>query len=73
MPKSERGINQTKHLELQDLKAKLTTEINHRNSEHAAVIRELKADLEKQMKNTEQTKRALEKSMADLQNKEERA
>ncbi|KAF4770701.1 hypothetical protein HAV15_013210 [Penicillium sp. str.  len=59
--------------ELQSLKSKLTAEISHRNSEHAALIRELKADLEKQMKKSEQDKRALEKSMADLHDEEERA
>ncbi|KAJ5169243.1 uncharacterized protein N7482_004837 [Penicillium canariense] len=59
--------------ELQNLKAKLAAEVDQRNAEHAAAIRELKADLEKQMKKAEQDKRALEKSMADLHNDEERA
>ncbi|KAJ5442073.1 hypothetical protein N7445_005080 [Penicillium cf. griseofulvum] len=59
--------------ELKRLKKAIETEIAQKNTKHAAEMQELKADLEKQMRKTEQDKQALQKSMNDFHKDEERA
>lgn len=59
--------------ELESLKLSIRAELAQQKTEHAAVLQELQADLEKQLKKAEQDKRVLEKSMQDLHRNEERA
>jgi hypothetical protein len=66
-------VRQEHEQELQKLKAKIDAENYQRNTERVAELQELQADLEKQLKKAEQDRRALQKSMQDLHEEEERA